>query len=158
MYLKNKQELKEAWPMINQVLSRGEEFPIYPNGTSMLPLIRPGIDMVTLVLPNELKKDDIVLYKRATGQFVLHRLIKINKKGLCTMFGDNQNALEFNIPLENILAKIKSLYRDDKLVDFSSKEYKKYVRGIHRRINRNKLPVFLSKVKYKILKSKSTSK
>lgn len=152
MYLKNKQEMKDIWPLINEVISSGGEFQIYPNGVSMLPLIRPSVDMVTLVSPKELQKNDIVLYQRASGQFVLHRLIKVDKKGNCTMFGDNQKALERGIPLDNVLAKVKSIQRDGETVDFSSKKYKKYLRRIHRRINFYRFPVLLSKIKHKIFK------
>jgi phage repressor protein C with HTH and peptisase S24 domain len=157
MSLKIKQELKEMWPIISEVLSSGGEFCLNPNGHSMLPLIRPGIDMVTIVSPTELENDDIVLYVRESGQFVLHRLIK-TKKGFCTMFGDNQKALEPKIPLKNVLAKVKYIHRDGNVIDFNSKEYKKYVKKIHRRINFYRFPVFLSKIKNKIFKKKSTSK
>ena len=144
------------WPIISEVLSSGGEFCLHPNGQSMLPIIRPSIDMVTIVSPQELKNDDIVLYVRASGQFVLHRLISI-KKGKCTMFGDNQKALERNIPIENVVAKVKSIHRDGEIVDFNSKEYKKYVKKIHRKINFYKFPIFLITVKNKIFKKKSTS-
>lgn len=156
--MSNKQELKDIWPLISEVISSGGEFRLNPNGISMLPLIRPSVDSVTIVAPNDLKNDDIVLYVRKSGQFVLHRLIKVNKKGLCTMFGDNQKSLEHKIPLSDVLAKVNEIYRDGVKVDFDSKEYKKYVKKIHRRINLYKLPTLLYKIKCKIFKRKSTSK
>lgn len=145
------------WPLINEVISSGGEFCLHPNGHSMMPLIRPGEDMVTIVAPTELENDDIVLYVRESGQFVLHRLIS-TKKGYCTMFGDNQKALEHKIPIKNVLAKVKYIHRDGEIINFDSKEYKKYVKKVHRKINFYRFPVFLSKIKHKIFKKKSTSK
>ncbi len=156
-YLKDKREFKEIWPLISEIISSGGEAPIYPNGQSMLPLIRPGKDMVTIVAPSELKKDDIVLFVRQTGQFVLHRIVCI-KKDYCNMIGDNEKAIEFKIPVSNVLAKVKSIQRDGEIVDFDSKEYKKYLKKLHRKINFNRLPTRLSILKRKIFKKKSTSK
>ena len=154
--MKNKQDLSQMWPIISEVIVSGGEFCLHPNGQSMLPLIRPSTDMVTIVAPTELENDDIVLYVRESGQFVLHMLISI-KKGKCTMFGDNQKALEHNIPLDKVVAKVKYLHRDGEIIDFNGKDYKKYVKKIHRRINFYRFPVFLSKIKNKIFKKKSTS-
>lgn len=155
--MSNKQDLKDVWPIINEVVSSDGEFSLKPNGVSMLPLIRPGIDAVTIVAPKDLKKDDIVLYRRASGQFVLHRLIRI-KKGRCTMFGDNQKIIEYKIPVTNVLAKVKSIYRDGEAIDFDGKEYKKYLKKLHRKINFYKLPTLLYRIKCKLVKRKSTSK
>ena len=49
-------ELKEAWSIIEEVISSGGEFSISPSGTSMLPLIRPGKDVVVLVAQLSLRK------------------------------------------------------------------------------------------------------
>ena len=49
-------------------------------GISMYPLLRQRKDSVHIVKINKtLKKNDVILYKRDTGQYVLHRLIKIKK-------------------------------------------------------------------------------
>ncbi len=61
------------------------------NGDSMFPLIRKGIDVVTL-LPvfRTLKVGDIVLFKarRLGGDYVLHRIIEISGSTVLTR-GDN---------------------------------------------------------------------
>ena len=157
MYLKNKQDLKEMWPFISEMLANGGDFSLLPNGTSMLPLIRPGEDLVTIVAPKELKKDDIVLFVRKTGQFVLHRIVSM-KNGLCNMIGDNQKTIEFKIPVEDIVAKVKYIHRNGEVIDFESKDYKKYVKKIRRKTNFYRFPSFLSIMKQKIFKKKSTSK
>lgn len=155
--MKTKQDLRVVWPSINDIISNGGEFCLLPNGNSMLPLIRPGQDMVTIVSPEDLKKDDIVLFVRRTGQFVLHRIVDI-KKGRYNIIGDNQRTIEFKIPREWILAKVKYIHRDGEIIDFESKEYKKYLKKLHRKINFYRFPSFLSIMKQRIFKKKSTSK
>ena len=47
-------------------------------GTSMLPLLKEGRDLVELESCSQerLKKGDVVLYKKNDGTLVLHRIIK----------------------------------------------------------------------------------
>lgn len=126
-------ELKNIWPIIEEVINTGGEFRIIPHGNSMLPLIRPGVDEVVLVAPNDLKKYDIVLYNRSDGKYVLHRLMYI-KGEKCLMCGDNQRFYEYDVGKTHIIAKVKELYRGGTLVDFKSKEYIKYVNRLSRQV------------------------
>ena len=50
-----------------------------------------------------MKKRDIILYKRDSGQYVLHRIVKV-KDNTFTLVGDNQHELEHGIRLDQILA------------------------------------------------------
>ena len=54
---------------------------IYTNvGDSMLPLIRQGRDLLIIEKPHgRLKKYDIPLYRRDSGQYVLHRILKVRR-------------------------------------------------------------------------------
>jgi hypothetical protein len=122
-------DLKEFWPLINETISSGGEFRLFHKGTSMLPLLRQGIDSVVLVSPTELKKNDIVLYKRPSGQLVMHRIVKLEKNGYA-ICGDNQYILEKGITDKNMLAKVKGIYRGDEYFDINNKQYKKYLRKL----------------------------
>lgn len=144
-------ELNDLWPIINEVISSGGEFNFKPNGISMLPLIRPGVDTVTLVAPQEVKKGDIVLYRRDNGKFVLHRIMFVRKKDLI-MRGDNQKYLETGVRRDQILAHVKGIVKDGAQVDLTSVEYKKYVKSLYRGTWKARLRSFLSKIKHKIFK------
>ena len=149
--MSDKLELCDLLPLIYDVISKGGEFRLTPNGVSMMPLIRPGVDSVSLVLPINVKKGDVVLYKRDdTAQFVLHRVLDI-KKDKYIVCGDNQKAIEY-ITEKNILAKIKNIYKDGKAIDIENKKYKKYVKKQIKRKNKIKICLFLSKIKHKIFK------
>ena len=147
--------MNELWPIIEEVISSGGEFRLTPYGTSMLPLLEPGKCTVVLVEPKEIKKGDIVLFVRASGQFVLHRVVAV-KKDYYNMCGDNETAIEYRVLKENIKAVVKEIYIGEEKVDTNSKAHKDYLRSIQKKINRHKLPVFLSKLKRKIFKKKST--
>lgn len=121
--------LQEAFPVIDEILSGGGEFRMYPKGISMLPLIVQGRDSVVLMRNTETpaKKHDIVFYRRKNGQFVLHRVMKIEKDGSYTMCGDNQIALEKGIEKDQIIGYVSSLYKGDKERNMSSISYRLYI-------------------------------
>ena len=64
---------------------------VYTNvGNSMLPLIREGRDLIILKKPEgRLKKYDVPLYKRDSGQYVLHRVLKVRESDY-VICGDNR--------------------------------------------------------------------
>jgi hypothetical protein len=149
--LSNKVELNDLWPVIDEVISSGGEFQLTPYGISMLPLIRPGQDSVILVSPRDLKKTDIVLYKRCDGSFVLHRIMLIQKDNYI-MCGDNQNYPERDIKKEQILALVKDIYRDGEKINTETDEYKKYIKSLYKKVRKSRLRLFLSRIKHKIFK------
>ena len=143
---KMKLDLKEFWPLINETIVSGGEFRLFHKGTSMMPLLRQGIDSVLLVSPTDLEKNDIVLYERPSGQLVMHRIVKLRKNKLL-ICGDNQYILEKGITKENMLAKVKGIYRGEEYFDITNKEYRKYVRKLP--LRRFKIKLFYALGIYK---------
>lgn len=122
----NNVRLKDMWPFMKEQLDSGKTVKFAPRGTSMLPMLRQGIDSVVLkAAPDGLKKYDLPLYQRADGQFVLHRVVEI-KKDSYTMCGDNQYMREYGIKQENILAVAAGFYRGDTYIDCNEKKYCNY--------------------------------
>jgi hypothetical protein len=108
------------------VIASGGEFRLYPRGTSMMPLLREGRDSVALVAPDRIKRGDILLYRREDGQFVLHRLLRIEKDKTLTFCGDNQSRLEKGISPDAVIARVAYFWRDDKRVSPKSLRYFTY--------------------------------
>ncbi len=130
-------------PLIREQLEQGRSVRFSPRGTSMLPLLRQERDSVELSpLPEQLKKYDIILYRRENGAYVLHRIVQIDGKSL-TCIGDNQFIVESNIPQKTAIAVVTAVYRGDRYLPVSSVFYRWYCIGWHQT---RKLRKFLLKL------------
>ena len=98
-------------------------------GVSMRPLIKQDRDLSIIEKPKgRLKKFDVALYKRANGQYVLHRVVKVLEDGY-VILGDNCCSKEYNIKESQILGVLTSLVRNGKEINLNSFGYKLYVRA-----------------------------
>ena len=118
--------LDDLMPLIRERLSAGQNIKLFPYGTSMLPMLREGVDSVVLSTIQEPEKYDVILYQRRNGQYVLHRLVGVGEK--YTFLGDNQFALEHGIDRDQMIAYVSSFYRGDKEVSVKRASYKLYCR------------------------------
>lgn len=114
--MKESFELADAVAVIAEAVEDGGEFTLYPMGVSMLPTIVPGRDSVRLVRADTFKKGDIILYKRACGSFVLHRILKLCKDGTLILCGDNQRALEKDVSRKSVLFLVDSYEKNGKSI------------------------------------------
>lgn len=126
-----KVKLIDLLPTINEKLQNGETFSFMPNGISMLPTIVGGRDPVTIKKPDSrLKKYDIILYRRKSGQFVLHRIIGNDGENyiLC---GDNEARKEHGISHEAVIGVVTQYMQNGVCVQAGSK---KFYRDAKRRV------------------------
>ena len=63
-------------------------------GGSMVPFLHNGDTVCLDLLDSPPKKGDILLYQRASGRYILHRVRKVRKDGALIMVGDAQQELE----------------------------------------------------------------
>ncbi len=107
------QTLSDMLPFIEEAFSRGQAITIPVTGVSMRPFLEPG-DSVTLAPIDEkpIEQGDILLYRRASGQFVLHRVVKISHRTI-TFCGDGHTTVEKNIPIANVVARVIQYQKDD---------------------------------------------
>ena len=64
-------------PIIRESLEGGRTVSFSPRGVSMLPMLRQERDTIELSpIVGRLKKYDLPLYQRESGQYVLHRIVK----------------------------------------------------------------------------------
>ena len=101
---------------------------VYTNvGDSMMPLIKQGRDLLIIEKPDgRLKRYDIPLYKRDSGQYVLHRVLKVRENDY-VICGDNRYCKEYGITDRHIIGVLTSVVRDGKELDFGSFGYRLYV-------------------------------
>ena len=97
-----------------------------PYGNSMQPLLSHHENPVVLVPVTErLQKGDIPFYKRANGQYVLHRIIRVRKISY-DCCGDNQSAVEKGVRDDMILARMTGFYRGETFVSLDETWVKRY--------------------------------
>lgn len=101
---------------------------VYTNvGDSMYPLIKPRDLLVIKKVTAPLKKNDIPLYKRDSGQYVLHRIVKI-KNGEYYICGDNRAFIECGITDRHIIGVLTDIVREGRTIPVNSPEFKSYVK------------------------------
>lgn len=123
-------------------------------GVSMYPLLRQRKDSVHIVkIEKPLKKNDVILYQRNDGKYVLHRLISI-KKGKYVFCGDNQWQKEYGITDSHIIGLMIGYYRKEKYCSVNTFKFKVYtfIISITRPIRR--LRDFTKRVLQKIFKKR----
>ena len=99
-------------PIITESIREGGQFVFYPSGISMLPTIKEREDCVVLVEADDLCKNDLILYRRKCGKYVLHRIMGI-KHGEYILCGDNQFRYEYGITSDMIIAMASEIRKKD---------------------------------------------
>ena len=123
-------QLEDLLPRMEEAFAKGESIRIIPQGISMLPMLRPGVDAVTLsAVPERLRKYDLPLYRRENGQFVLHRIVKVGQTYTC--IGDNQLGVECGLRKDQMLALVTSFRRGEKEIPVTAWSYRIYCRLWH---------------------------
>lgn len=91
---------------------------IYTNvGNSMFPTIKEGIDILIIKQPQRnVKKYDIVLSKRPSGRYILHRVISLSKNmEELVIAGDNSFTKDCISP-SSILGILSEIHRNGDVV------------------------------------------
>lgn len=82
-----------------------------PAGSSMWPFIKGGQDQVEVrAVTGKLRKYDAILYKRPSGEHVLHRIVG-KRKGVYRVRGDNCYYTE-NVEPSLILGRLVRIYQN----------------------------------------------
>ena len=98
------------------IMATGTAAPLVISGYSMSPFLVHGRDTVYLTPPPEtLKKGDMILYRRDSGMYVLHRICAVEGNTF-TLIGDGQQEKEPGIRREQILARVTAVRRKGRLL------------------------------------------
>ena len=86
-----------------------------------------GRDQVVLSpLPEKLNKYDLPLYRRANGQYVLHRIVAVKEDYTC--MGDNQFTPEYGIKHDQMIAVVTRFVHGGKEYSVNCQKYQMYCR------------------------------
>ena len=118
----------DLYPIIKEQLDAGGKAAFVIHGTSMLPMLKNGIDSVRIKKPEgRLKKYDIPFYRRKDGAFVLHRIVKVkNDSYVCR--GDNQTVNEHGVTDDMIIGVVEAFTDNEKWIDVTDVSYIKYAK------------------------------
>ena len=117
--MEHKVKIMDPDQLIPQLLALLEDTPSVPlmvSGNSMIPFLHHGRDTVYLSkLTGSPQRGDIVLYRRDSGNYILHRVYETDGV-FFTMIGDGQVSLEPEIRSDQLLAIVNSVRRNGKLL------------------------------------------
>ena len=113
-------ETEQLMPALVEMLEVTEPVPLVISGSSMTPFLVHGRDTVYLSkVKQPLKRGDMVLYRRRSGAYILHRVYRAEGDNH-TMIGDAQTWLEPEIRGDQILAVVTAVRRKGKLLQKGS--------------------------------------
>ena len=110
-------DTREYLSAMEDLIGQGETVSIPVSGFSMNPFLADKRDAVLAKRPErDLKRGDIVLYKRRNGQYILHRIWRVNREGYY-MVGDAQTEIEGPIKQDQIIGLVEKIRRKGKWID-----------------------------------------
>ena len=102
---------------LKEMIEQNMDVSIVISGNSMSPFLVNQRDVIYLSKINrKLKKGDLVLYQRLSGQYVVHRIVKVKKSGYY-LAGDNQIAIEGPILDKQIFGLVTKVKRKGKWIE-----------------------------------------
>lgn len=123
----NKIELStsEVSASLEEIINAGGHLTICVSGSSMNPFLVHGRDSVRLIKhrPQDFKKGSILLFKRNSGEFVLHRVKRVLSDGSLIMNGDAQVWCEQISPVQ-VIAAVSDIECNGKLISCKSLKYR----------------------------------
>ncbi len=127
--LKELMRLEDALPLMEASFEAGAPFRFFPRGTSMLPMLRQGVDQVSIVSVESRRPQvgEVLLYRRSTGAFVLHRAVGKDGGGFICC-GDNQTFLERGVQESAVIGVLEGYFRDGRWISADDKGYRRYAK------------------------------
>lgn len=110
---------------LEEIISAGGFFTLGISGSSMNPFLIHGRDSVRLIKcrPQDYKKGRILLFKRSSGELVLHRVKRVLSDGSLIMNGDAQVWCE-QISPDQAIAAVSDIECNGKIVSCKSLKYR----------------------------------
>lgn len=110
---------------IENMLLQGKTIQIRPEGYSMYPMLIPKRDeaIIEPVEITDIRRGDVILYRREGSILVLHRVFKIKDSNMY-LVGDNQERVEGPLPLSCARGRLTAFIRDGRHISVKNPVYR----------------------------------
>ncbi|MDO4568531.1 MAG: S24/S26 family peptidase [Clostridia bacterium] len=107
-------DARELFDACCELIDQGESVTILAHGSSMTPFLADGRDGIVLSpITREIVRGDIVLYRRDSGQYVVHRVFRAREHDF-DVIGDAQTFVEVGVRREQLRAVASTVVRKGK--------------------------------------------
>lgn len=102
---------------LRELVQEGKEANMVVWGASMNPFLGHNRDRIFFSAPTRpLRRGDMVFYQRITGDFIMHRVLRV-KDGRLYIVGDAQTAVEGPVHPAQVFAVVTKVQRKGRLLD-----------------------------------------
>ena len=109
------EEPQVLMPKLLALMEDTDDVPLVISGSSMSPFLAHRRDTVYLSrVRRPLKKGDMILFRRDSGDYILHRILRA-ENGIYTLIGDAQNWTE-PVRQDQVLALVTAVRRKGSLL------------------------------------------
>ena len=109
-------DTKEYVDVLRGLTEEGKEVSMLVAGSSMNPFLIHYRDTFFFSKPQRpLRRGDMVFYQRESGQYVMHRILRVKPEGLYIV-GDAQTEIEGPVRPEQVFAVITRVKRKGKMI------------------------------------------
>lgn len=110
-------DTREYVSVLKGLVEEGHEVSLLIAGSSMSPFLIHQRDYIYFKQPDRmLKKGDMVFYQRDSGQYVMHRILRVKEDGYYIV-GDAQQEVEGPVRRDQIFALITKVQRKGKWLE-----------------------------------------
>lgn len=107
---------REYVSALRGLTEEGREVSLLISGSSMSPFLIHARDYIYFRKPDrELRRGDMVFFQRDSGQFVMHRILKVKKEGFY-LVGDGQTQVEGPVRRDQIFGLVFCVKRKGKKI------------------------------------------
>ena len=109
-------DTKEYVDVLRGLTEEGKEVSMLVAGSSMNPFLIHYRDTIFFKKPERpLRRGDMVFYQRSSGQYVMHRILRVKPEGLYIV-GDAQTEIEGPVRPQQVFAIITRVKRKGKMI------------------------------------------
>jgi len=150
----NRVKSEYLFPVIIELIQNNQKATVTVTGNSMSPFLKEIRDRVELSATsfNEIKRGDIVLIRRKTGYYVMHRVYK-KEKDCFFMVGDAQEWIEGPLYPDQLIAIVKRVWRKNREISCDNIIWK-FLSLLWLHLRRHRYTIFKINKMFKQLKAK----